>query len=148
MQIRSAIAADIPSIMTLERETATASHWSAVQYESLFSQSPPTRLALLIEEDGVVQGFLVAREIESEWELENIAVALSARRRGFGRELLQTLVKHAHAQEARAIFLEVRKSNLAARSLYESCAFREIGRRKRYYQNPAEDAVTYRLNFQ
>ncbi len=147
MQTRPATTADVAMVMTLEREAATASHWSAPQYESLFADNVPNRLALLIEENGLVQGFLIAREINSEWELENLAVAISARRRGLGRELLQAFVKHAREHAGRAIFLEVRESNLAARSLYEQCAFRRIGTRKRYYQNPSEDAVTYRLNF-
>jgi len=145
VHIRSATAVDISRMMTLEHDAATASHWSAEQYKSIFSQDPPNRLALLLEEDGV-QGFLVAREIGDEWELENIAVAVSARHRGFGMEILQALVKHAREHGARALFLEVRESNFAARALYEKCNFRVAGTRKRYYQNPSEDAVIYRLN--
>jgi ribosomal-protein-alanine N-acetyltransferase len=41
-------------------------------------------------------------------------------------------------------YLEVRESNKAARRLYESRGFREIGRRERYYRRPVEDALVLR----
>jgi len=53
----------------------------------------------------------------------------------------------ARAKGAQSIFLEVRESNQAARSLYEKWAFVESGRRIRYYQNPQEDAIAYRHSF-
>jgi [ribosomal protein S18]-alanine N-acetyltransferase len=46
-----------------------------------------------------------------------------------------------------AILLEVRKSNLAARGLYEKQGFREVGRRRTYYADPEEDAILYALRF-
>ena len=39
---------------------------------------------------------------------------------------------------------EVRKSNLAARALYEKLGFSLIGERKNYYKDPTEDACLYR----
>ncbi|MFC2620031.1 MAG: ribosomal-protein-alanine N-acetyltransferase, partial [Pauljensenia sp.] len=45
---------------------------------------------------------------------------------------------------AHEIFLDVRPSNAAAISLYESRGFVEIGRRPRYFRNPVEDAVEMR----
>jgi ribosomal-protein-alanine N-acetyltransferase len=40
-----------------------------------------------------------------------------------------------------AIELEVRAGNLAALTLYRRFGFVEVGRRKGYYRDPAEDAV-------
>jgi ribosomal-protein-alanine N-acetyltransferase len=42
------------------------------------------------------------------------------------------------------VFLEVRESNSAARTLYEKAGFEATGLRKSYYANPVEDAVLYR----
>lgn len=89
--------------------------------------------------------FLVARRIGAEWELENIAVAPSARRHGFGALLLRKLIGEASAANGESIFLEMRKSNLGARSLYRKFGFREQGLRKSYYSDPPEDAILYRL---
>ena len=43
------------------------------------------------------------------------------------------------------MFLEVRESNAAARTLYEKAGFEQTGRRHSYYTSPLEDAILYRL---
>jgi ribosomal-protein-alanine N-acetyltransferase len=144
--VRSAILDDIPAMMTLERHAVTAAHWSRDQYEQLFARSTPKRYMLVIEEAAHLQGFLVARSAGKEWEIENIAVAGPARRRGLGTRFLGEFLDQVRAQGAEAVLLEVRESNQAARSLYEKWAFVESGRRKRYYHDPEEDAVVYRLS--
>jgi ribosomal protein S18 acetylase RimI-like enzyme len=37
--------------------------------------------------------------------------------------------------------LEVRAQNAAAQKLYQACGFEVIGRRRRYYKAPVEDAL-------
>lgn len=145
--ILPATVADLPAMMALEKRAATAAHWSAEQYEALFCASGPGRVALILWEEPDLQGFVIARVAGKEWEIENIAVAGPARRRGLGTRLLGELLDSARAKDAAAVFLEVRESNQAARALYEKWAFRESGRRPRYYKDPAEDAILYRLDF-
>jgi len=152
LKIRSAVAEDIPAMLTVERDSASAAHWRPEQYDKVFSQLSPRRLALVIEVEGTdgeaaVQGFLVARAVEREWEIENIVVAGRARRRGLGTRLLGEFIDRVRAEGAESVFLEVRESNRPARALYERRAFVESGRRKGYYANPTEDAVAYRLSF-
>ena len=147
MLVRPATSADIAAMIRLEQHSVTASHWSPEQYNGIFSAASPRRVALVIEQANGVQGFLVAQEIAPEWEIENIAIAADARRRGLGTRLLGEFLSHARAEGAHAVFLEVRESNHAARSLYEKWAFIESGRRVRYYQSPQEDAITYRHTF-
>ena len=143
MRIRLATPADIPTMMTLERHAATAAHWSAEQYQAVFSGE--SRVALVLEEEADVQGFIAGRAVGEEWEIENIAVAGLARRRGLGTRLLGEFLDVARGRGAEAVFLEVRESNFAARRLYEKWAFLETGRRKDYYRKPEEDAIAYRL---
>jgi ribosomal-protein-alanine N-acetyltransferase len=145
--IRPAIPADIPTMMALERHAATAAHWSALQHHAALDAPGPRRLALVIEEDSEVCGFLVARVVDQEWEIENLAVARTARRRGLGTRLLGEFLGQVRDEGAEAVFLEVRESNRAARLLYEKWAFVETGRRHQYYQEPQEDAIRYRLDF-
>lgn len=147
LSIRAATVADLPAMMSLEKRAATAAHWSAVQYETLFRSSAPGRVALVMREESEVQGFVIARVVAEEWEIENIAIAGSARRRGLGTRLLGELLDLARAKGAGAVFLEVRESNRAARALYEKWAFLESGRRRRYYKDPEEDAILYRIDF-
>lgn len=147
MRIRRATHADIPVLMALEKRATTAAHWSARQYEAAFSAEAPPRVLLILEEDSGMRGFIAGRAFDEEWEIENVVVAGPARRRGLGTRLLREFLELARSQAARAVFLEVRESNLAARKLYEKWAFVESGRRKRYYREPEEDAVVYRLGF-
>jgi len=147
ISIRSAAADDLSAMMELEKHAATAAHWSREQYEELFRVSHLARVALILQEGSAFHGFVIARVVGAEWEIENIAVAGPARRRGLGTRLLGELLDMARAQGAAAVFLEVRESNHAARALYEKWAFRESGRRRRYYKNPGEDAILYRLDF-
>ena len=72
--VRSAIAGDIPSIMAIEREAETAAHWPATEYERIVMLGSIPRTALVIEEEGQIAGFVVARSIDKEWELENVAI--------------------------------------------------------------------------
>lgn len=142
--IRAAVIGDLPGMMALERQAATAAHWSATQYQDLFHNSG--RVALVMQEAGL-EGFVIARVVDQEWEIENMVIAAPARRRGLGTRLLGELLDLARAQNAAALFLEVRESNQAARALYEKSAFVESGRRRGYYRDPQEDAILYRLAF-
>jgi ribosomal-protein-alanine N-acetyltransferase len=133
--------------MRLMNHSATAAHWSREQYDRVFGADSPRRIALVVQDAGAVQGFLVAQVVADEWEIENIAIAGQARRRGLGTRLLGEFLDRARAQGAQAVFLEVRESNRAARSLYDKWAFQESGRRVNYYSQPEEDAIVYRLSF-
>jgi [ribosomal protein S18]-alanine N-acetyltransferase len=144
--IRCAVAVDLPRMRTLARHAASAAQWTDQQYEQLFAAESRRRV-LVLEEAGQVKGFLVAQPIAGEWELENVAVAADARRRGLGTRLLGEFLDQARAAGATAVFLEVRESNQAARALYEKWAFVESGRRKAYYRDPTEDALVFRFSF-
>jgi ribosomal-protein-alanine acetyltransferase len=146
VKLRPATLDDIPALMALEKHAVTAAHWSAEQYREIFSRNPP-RVAIVIEDQNAIQGFLIARAVGPEWELENIAIADSARRRGLGTRLLGEFLNTARSHGALAVFLEVRESNSAARRLYEKWAFSASGIRSNYYRDPEEAAITYRLDF-
>jgi ribosomal-protein-alanine N-acetyltransferase len=77
-----------------------------------------------------------------EAELLRIAVAPSARRKGLARQLLRACEAALRASGIRALRLEVRVSNGAARSLYEAEGWRMEGLRPRYYRD-GEDAALY-----
>jgi ribosomal-protein-alanine N-acetyltransferase len=100
----------------------------------------------LRDETTRIVGFLIARHVAGEWELENIVVAEEFRGKGAGTQLMEALLAHARQTKSESVFLEVRESNVAARKLYEKLGFEEIGRRKSYYTSPLEDAVLYSKN--
>jgi ribosomal-protein-alanine acetyltransferase len=134
---------DIPSMIALERESPSAAHWSVDSYRQAFEQGIAVRIVLVADDEGSIRGFLIARTAGEECELENIVVASSGQRCGIGSKLMQELIVLAGVQGASRILLEVRESNVAARSLYENNGFTSSGRRKSYFTDPAEDAVLY-----
>lgn len=132
-------------MMAVAKHAATAAHWFPGQYESLFSGHGARRMVLISEEEAGLRGFLVARAVDREWEIENVVVGVEFLRRGIASELMRTLIQRAETEAVSAIFLEVRESNLPARRLYEKHGFREVGRRRAYYTDPVEDSILYTL---
>jgi [ribosomal protein S18]-alanine N-acetyltransferase len=91
-----------------------------------------------------VLGYVVAIFAADEGEIANLAVAPDAQRRGIGARLLDSALSEAERRGAAVLYLEVRESNEAARGLYRSRGFHEVGRRRSYYQRPVEDALLLR----
>jgi ribosomal-protein-alanine acetyltransferase len=151
MNIRPATLNDIDSMIELARTSDTAAQWTLQQYRDVFLGTGVPRLSIVAEPhaplsfpNAAIVGFLVARHLPPEWELENIVVAPAARRKGIGKQLLHALLTTARGTDGNSVFLEVRQSNLAAQALYERCDFEVHGCRKSYYSNPIEDAILYR----
>jgi [ribosomal protein S18]-alanine N-acetyltransferase len=146
-QLRTATVEDVAAMFALERSAESAAHWEETAYRQIFEAGTPERIAIVLSavaSDGIA-GFVVARVVAGECELENIVVDGARRRQGRGARLIECLVAAARARAARRIFLEVRESNAAARALYAKCGFTVGGRRKSYYSDPGEDGVVYEL---
>jgi len=90
-------------------------------------------------------GFIVARVIAGELHVNNVAIRPEYQRRHLGLELLERTLMQAKQRGATVAHLEVRAGNQAAQGLYSRCGFKAVGRRKRYYRNPTEDALLMSL---
>ncbi|UAJ81625.1 ribosomal protein S18-alanine N-acetyltransferase [Leifsonia sp. ZF2019] len=88
---------------------------------------------------------LLAPRGAGEGDIQTIAVAPRARRRGLARALMNALIGEARSRGAQEIFLEVRDDNPGAQALYVSLGFEEIGVRPQYYQPDGVDAIVMRL---
>jgi [ribosomal protein S18]-alanine N-acetyltransferase len=86
-------------------------------------------------------GYLIFWVVLDEMHILNLAVDAAQRRRGIARRLLAAGLAQARELGAELAWLEVRPSNLAARKLYESFGFKEVGRRPGYYDDTREDAL-------
>jgi ribosomal-protein-alanine acetyltransferase len=107
-----------------------------------YEPSPEWALAFVSERAGEVTGFLMGREAANEAEVFNLAVMPKRRRQGDGGALLSTAVEDLRSRGVERVFLEVRESNLGAIAFYERFGFSKIGRRKVYYRDPEEAAIT------
>ena len=69
----------------------------------------------------------------SECHLLTLCVHPNYQLHGYGRKLFNLLLDRAYKLDASECFLEVRTTNEAAISLYQSMGFAVIGERKNYY---------------
>ena len=104
----------------------------------------------IVERGGVIAGYTVVMIAAGEAHLLNLTVSPPMQRQGVGHELLNFVIKLARDYDAQHIFLEVRPSNTAARALYASAGFSEIGVRTGYYPDGArrEDAVVLEFSLE
>lgn len=76
-----------------------------------------------------------------EGQITTVAVHPDYRGRGYGERITRALMQEAASQGITWMSLEVRRSNLAAQSMYRKLGFEDVGYRKRYYENNREDAL-------
>ena len=152
MYITAAAEEDLPRILEIERE-AISPPWTegallseVYRTDSLFAvcqgdgspDTPPTSTL----------GFVILRLAGDEGELFQIAVDKAARRQGVADLLMDAAFNYASENALASVYLEVRKNNEAAISLYEKHGFVAVRRRRDYYSDPIEDAVVMLKNFE
>ena len=76
-----------------------------------------------------------------ELHINNLAVLPAYRRSQIGTALLRRVLEDGARLGASRATLEVRRSNDAARMLYEKFGFSVAGVRRGYYSKPSEDAL-------
>ncbi|MDE6281386.1 MAG: ribosomal protein S18-alanine N-acetyltransferase [Oscillospiraceae bacterium] len=138
--------AHLPQVAALEKRCFPADPWS----EELFRDAldnPRAAILLAEGEDGTILGYAVLSVVLDEGNLDNIAVAPEARRRGVADALLGALTGFGR-EHLSVLMLEVRASNAPAIALYEKHGFAAVGRRKNYYDAPKEDAILMTLEFE
>jgi len=129
----------IPQIAQLERLSFSLPWTEEMLLEELESMTGSVIVA--VDKDRNVLGYASITVVLDEGYINNIAVQRKYRRMGLGSDLLGVFIRFAEAQKLSFLTLEVRDTNLAARSLYSKFGFREVGRRKNYYDQPREDAI-------
>ena len=149
LRIRAMREADIARVQEIARALAEAPHWPDAAYlAAIDNAAKPVRIALVGERANttLVVGFTIAQLIAPEAELETIAVTPEAQGCGAGRKMLLELVERLKAEGLYGLNLEVRASNGRAIGFYRAFGFQQTGLRPRYYSNPEEDAVLFRLD--
>jgi ribosomal-protein-alanine N-acetyltransferase len=141
--LRAGSAADLVEVIGLER-ACYADPWPASAFASL-PDNPRVYFAVARRAvRGPIAGYVVAWYVMDEGELANLAVAPDARGKGIGGALLDAMLSDSTARGIATVYLEVRESNAAARQLYATHGFEEVGRRIGYYRSPTEDALILR----
>jgi len=144
--IRDATYNDLPGVLDIER-LSFAQPWSLASFRRELSLSF-SRLILAVSDEGNdggrIAGYLCRWLVAGESHILNIAAHPDFRRRGVGTALMAHAVAEAQTRKATLMILEVRRSNLEARSLYRKFGFEERRLRRNYY-GPGEDALVMEL---
>jgi ribosomal-protein-alanine N-acetyltransferase len=138
MAIRRMTSEDIAAIGGILAASPEAAQWNLSEFAN---PAWPPMTIWVAEQKREVVGVVAARMVADEAEILNLAVAPASRRQGIGQQLVDTAIKLARAEGVQSVFLEVRESNEAARAFYARLSFTQIGRRRGYYREPAEDAL-------
>ena len=153
VRVRAGSAADFAAVLLLERETAEAPHWSEAEYRSIVETAGGIRRCIFVAAVGErVVGFSVGKAVgsgvEGVGELESVAVAGAARRRGLGRALCEAVVEWCRDEGVGEVELEVRAGSGGAIAMYLGLGFTAVGRRRGYYRDPVDDALLMRLKLE
>jgi [ribosomal protein S18]-alanine N-acetyltransferase len=136
--IRRLTYADLPQVVAIERRAFPAP-WSLAMF--VLELSRPGGICLVATDDsGAITGYCICSRHDTVWHLMDFAVDPSRRRRGIATALMNALLGALPGPDE-PLTLEVRRSNDAARALYERFGFKAAGVRPRYYQDNGEDAL-------
>ena len=138
-QIREMRQTDLPAVVALEQACGLSS-WGPEGYVQELTN--PAAILLTASFQQQFAGYFSGRVMADEFELFSIAVATEFRRQGVGRKLLKSGLNELYRRGIYRCFLEVRAANVAAQNLYREYGFAPIGRRRNYYHEPVDDALT------
>lgn len=138
--IRDMAESDIKEIAELEKE-CFSEPWSEDSLKGELTNE--TARFYVLRDNEKLLGYIGANNICGEIYITNVAVNSACRGKGYGKILVNHLLKQSELEKALFVTLEVRKSNANAIALYEKCGFKKIGERKNFYSKPTEDALIY-----
>ncbi|MFC1559793.1 ribosomal protein S18-alanine N-acetyltransferase [Candidatus Margulisiibacteriota bacterium] len=141
--IEPLIKEEIPAIVEIEQHTFL-NPWTISQFEEYLGKD--NKSILVAKVDGHLSGYIIFEHVMDEGHISNLAVREKFRGQGIGRELVEFVLEEARKIDLKWIQLEVRESNKKARSLYSKYDFKEVRKRKEYYNKPVEDAIVLRLD--
>jgi ribosomal-protein-alanine N-acetyltransferase len=137
---RASTAEDLAAVADLQKATFTNA-WGTEAIRWELEHTDVARLYVMYEPQGALVGYCACWMVFDELHINSLAVGGAWRRRGMARRLLRHVLRDAAAAGARSATLEVRRSNEAARALYEGLGFQVEAERTGYYQEPPEDAL-------
>ena len=137
---RVSTAADLDAVLEIETASffnPTTREW----YESELQRPDVCYVYVLRTPAHHVAGFCAFWKVVDQIHINNLAVRPELRGHGLGGHMLACVLNEATRLGAPHATLEVRRSNEAARRLYERAGFALAGVRTAYYSNPIEDAL-------
>lgn len=123
----------------LEIECFPHEYWS---YEAIVGEIAKENTHFVVAYDrNTPIGYFCFSCLLGEAELERICVIPDYQRKGAGSQMLSYAIDYLRELNCSKFMLEVRSKNYKAVSLYKKYGFEVDFIRKKYYQNPTDDAI-------
>lgn len=105
-------------------------------------------LCRVLQDKGKIVAYSIMSVAVEEAHLLTIVVPEDEQGKGYGKRMLNEMIRLAIKGEANTMYLEVRTSNETAIQLYHQRGFNELGIRNNYYpaEHGREDALIFALD--
>jgi ribosomal-protein-alanine N-acetyltransferase len=144
--VRLATTRDATEIASMSRDYIESGlGWSWNRPRVVRSVRDPDTTVAVSTRDESISGFAIMVFHEDSAHLNLLAVKPRYRREGIGKYLVRWLEKSARTAGTFKLSLEVRETNLAARTFYQSLGYRDSMKINGYYHN-AESAIRMTRN--
>lgn len=124
---------DAARVATLHAETSPTP-WTVGEYRQMLGDSNHFGLAIVDDSTDALSAFALCQLTAEFADILMVATHPSARRKGYARILLQSLLKRCGERGIARMTLDVAADNAPALQLYHSLSFSEDGRRNAYYR--------------
>ncbi len=125
----------LQDLCEIERQCFGKDAWNFNMLESEFKSGS---VFFGAKDGNKVVGYVCAKTILDEADINNVAVLPEYRRQGIAQKLINCLISYCKTNGIYKFTLEVNANNSAAKNLYKKTGFETAGVRKGYYHG--EDA--------
>ena len=131
---------DIEEVSEIEKASFSRP-WTKKNFEESLNLSDAFFIVFKDDDTNVIMGYLGMYFSPDEMGIMNVAVSPKYRRCGVADALLKKAMDTASEKKVSYVYLEVRKTNIAAINLYEKHGLKALGIRKGLYEDPKEDGI-------
>jgi ribosomal-protein-alanine N-acetyltransferase len=129
---------DIPFVLEIEKISFTIPLSEQGFLNKLYRKDALSKVA---EFEGNIIGYICVNYHAHKSHILNLAVHPDFRRRGVATILMDEAIRELNKKGCAFMYLKVRASNSGAQRFYELLGFKVESIRKKYYDNPDEDAL-------
>ena len=133
-------ASDVVAVSNLENQIFK-DPWTFDQLLSETDVKKIYKFPIILEVEQQIAGYACVWAFVDEVHINNFAIVPNFRQKGLGLKLIRFILESFNEYDQ--VFLEVRKSNLAAINLYKKSGFDTYFTRKKYYSD-GENALVMR----
>lgn len=132
---------DLPEVLQIEK-LCYPNPWREMTFRGeIYNQPISFPFVFVHKYQRRIIGYIIFWCIKERAQINNIAVHPDFRRMGIAEAVMRQVLDQIRKAGTELVTLEVRPSNIAARSLYKKLDFEVIGIRENYYNNPPENAL-------